>query len=148
MAVRLWMQNSWWHWKVCEFSLIFKLVGWTLRFVGSPRVVGRSKLWGSTFNFSFWMNMETLVLHFVSPSILRGAVGTCQVKQYSFGERSGTEPPKTGCKHLQNNKQSAGTAGIMPPSLISAIHFSILTLSATNFLGGGKMLGWERWGKE
>jgi len=30
----------------------------------------------------------------------------------------------------------------------SAINFNVLTLSAAHFLGGGEMLGWERWGTE
>lgn len=71
-------------------SLVSPSAGWTLKFIGGPRKVGRSKLWG----LSFWVNMEATVLHFISPSISRGAAGTCQVKQFSFGEKSATKPPK------------------------------------------------------
>jgi len=44
--------------------------------------------------------METIELHFIIPSISRGVVGTCQVKQYSFGEKSGTKPPKASLQAL------------------------------------------------
>lgn len=71
-------------------SLVSPSAGWTLRFIGAPRRVGSSKSWG----LSFWMNMEITVLHFIGPSISRGAAGTCQVKQFSFGEKSATKPPK------------------------------------------------------
>lgn len=71
-------------------SLVSPSVAWTLRFIGAPRKVGRSELWG----LSFWMNMEATVLHFIGPSISRGAASTCQVKQFSFGEKSATKPPK------------------------------------------------------
>lgn len=100
--------------------------------------------------------METIVLHFVGPSVSRSAVGTCQVKQYSFGEKSGTKPPKALLRALNRltNRllalidtcwRNATMSHLCP---FSAIHFSLLTLSATHFLGGGEILGWESWGKE
>lgn len=40
----------------------------------------------------------------------------------------------------------------MPPYLISAhllqYVLNMLTLSSAHFLGGGEVLGWERWGTE
>lgn len=98
--------------------------------------------------------METIELHFTGLRISRGGEALVKQSRTHLGKSLEENPQKPHCKHLQINKQTAGfdtcwrnaTQSHLCP--FSAIHFSVLTLLAARFLGGGEILGWERRGKE
>lgn len=86
----------------------------------------------------------------------QGCCRRLSVQRYSFGGKSGAEPPKALLQAVTLTNSllvlidtfwlNATLHQLCPSS--PAMHCNMLTLSAAHFLGGGEMLGQERWGKE